>query len=173
MVCLGSIHCRFVHLILNSMVDCYDTDLTNALIFVPVVWWWSCTSFDIEYHTSHFRHQTTGTKNKCIDWVFIKVIDSRIRDQMPKKTMNWPLESWKELCCWEFYFSVFTSLNLAYFVGSIMVCVESWKELYVDKTYISPCQSNKVVCTMYSTYDYIALTGKSSVYIQHFLSSIS
>ncbi len=35
-----------------------------------------------------FRHQTIGTKSKCIDRVYIKVIDCRIRDQMDKMTMN-------------------------------------------------------------------------------------
>ncbi len=48
------------------------------------------TLFDIAHHTTsntlHFRHQTTGTKNKCIDRVYIKVIDRtcRIRDRMEK-----------------------------------------------------------------------------------------
>ncbi len=42
-------------------------------------------------NTSHFRHQTTGTKIKCIDRVYIKDIDRRIRDRMDKMTMNRPL----------------------------------------------------------------------------------
>ncbi len=42
-------------------------------------------------NTSHFRHQATGTKNKCIDRVYIKVIDCRIRDRMIKMIMNRPL----------------------------------------------------------------------------------
>ncbi len=29
----------------------------------------------------HFRHQTTGTKSKCIDRLYIEVIDRRIRDR--------------------------------------------------------------------------------------------
>ena len=39
-------------------------------------------------NTSHFCHQVTDTKNKCIDQVYIKVIDRRIQDQMDKMTMN-------------------------------------------------------------------------------------
>ncbi len=46
-------------------------------------------------NTSYFRNQTTGTKNKCIDRVYIKVIDHRLRDRMDKMTMNQPLE-----CLW-------------------------------------------------------------------------
>ncbi len=38
-----------------------------------------------------FRHQTTGTKNKYIDRVYINVIDREIRDRMDKMTMNRPL----------------------------------------------------------------------------------
>ena len=41
----------------------------------------------VEY-IAFFRHQTTGTKIKCIDRVYIKVIDRRIRDRMDKMTMN-------------------------------------------------------------------------------------
>ena len=48
-------------------------------------------------NTSHFRHQATDTKNRCIDRVYIKVIDRRIGDQMDKMTMKRPLES----CCTE------------------------------------------------------------------------
>ena len=39
-------------------------------------------------NTSYFNHQAVGTKNKCIDQVYIKVIDRRIPDRMDKKTMN-------------------------------------------------------------------------------------
>ena len=38
-----------------------------------------------------FRHQTTGTKNNCIDRVYIKVIHRNIPDRMNKMTMNRPL----------------------------------------------------------------------------------
>ncbi len=93
---LGSIHSTFVHSISNSTVDHFSIDSINALIFVPVVWWRNCILFDIEYHTTsntwHFRHQTTGTKNKCIDRIYIKVIDRRIRYRMDKSTMNRPLQ---------------------------------------------------------------------------------
>ena len=34
------------------------------------------------------HHQTTGTKNKCIDQVYIKVIDHRILDREDKMSMN-------------------------------------------------------------------------------------
>ena len=57
------------------------------LLFVPIVR--HRISNDVEYIA--FRHQTTGTKNKCIDRVDIKVIDRRIRDRMDKMTMNRPL----------------------------------------------------------------------------------
>ena len=40
-------------------------------------------------NTSHFRHQTTGTKIKYIDLVY--VIDRRIQDRMDKMTMNRPI----------------------------------------------------------------------------------
>ena len=67
------------------------------LFVAPVVWWRYCALFDITYHrmsnTSHFRQQTTGTKNKCIDRFYIKVIDLRIRARMDKMTMNRPLHS--------------------------------------------------------------------------------
>ncbi len=65
------------------------------LLFVPVGWWRNYTLFNIAYHTmsntSHFRHQTTGTKNIYIDRDYIKVIDHRIWDRMDRMTMNWPL----------------------------------------------------------------------------------
>ena len=56
------------------------------------------TLFDIEYHTmlntTYFRHQATGTKNKCIDRGYIKLINRRIQIQnrMDKMTMNQPLD---------------------------------------------------------------------------------
>ena len=42
------------------------------------------------------RHQTAGAKNKCIDQVYVKMIDRRIQDRMNKMTMNRPLE-WARL----------------------------------------------------------------------------
>ncbi len=65
------------------------------LFFVPAVWWRNCTLFDIECYmmsnTLHFGHQATGTKNKCIAQVYIKVSDRRIWDWINKMTMNQPL----------------------------------------------------------------------------------
>ncbi len=74
-----------------------DLLFTKENYFVPIVWWQNCTLFDIEYHmmsnTSHFHHQTTSTKMKCI-WSSlynIKVILHRIQDRMDKMTLNQPL----------------------------------------------------------------------------------
>ena len=42
-------------------------------------------------NTSHFHHQINGTKTKCIDRIYIKVIHRRIQDRMDKMTINRPL----------------------------------------------------------------------------------
>ncbi len=43
-------------------------------------------------NTWQFHHQATRTKNKCIDRVYIEVIERRIQDRMDKMTMNRPLD---------------------------------------------------------------------------------
>ena len=64
------------------------------LYFVPVAYWRKCDVFYIVWYPMsnklQFRHQTTGSKDKCIDRVHIKMIDRRIRDRMDKMTMNRP-----------------------------------------------------------------------------------
>ena len=55
-ILIGSIHAHFVYSVSYSMVaDHFNMDY---LFFVPVVWRWNCSLFDITYHmmlnTSHF-----------------------------------------------------------------------------------------------------------------------
>ena len=71
---LGSIHTHFVHSISNSMVDHFDIDSINALMFCTGLLFddenvmCSSSNMIIMPHTSNkvqFRHQ--ATKNKCIE----------------------------------------------------------------------------------------------------------
>ena len=48
--------------------------------------------------------QPVQKKNKCIDRVYIKLIDCRIQDRMNKMTMNWPLCQKTNVKCGWFYF---------------------------------------------------------------------
>ena len=73
-----------------------------------------------------FRHQTTGTKNKPIDRVYIKVLDRRIQDRMDKMTMNRPqvslergISSFLIDCFWSASHVVQLCFNMVYlFYGS-------------------------------------------------------
>ena len=91
---LRSIHTHFVHSVSNSTVDHFDNSLDQCICFLEQLF-----NDEVAPHlTMHMiRSQMHGfleskhplQKNKCIDRVYIKVIDHRIWDRMDK--MNWPL----------------------------------------------------------------------------------
>ncbi len=77
------------------MVDHFSSINALHLFFVPVVWWKCYVLTYAILNKVQFHHQTTGTKDKCIDGVCIKVIDHRICDRMDKISRNQPL-LWSE-----------------------------------------------------------------------------
>ncbi len=85
----------FIHLISNFIVDHIEIVSINSLLFVTDAYWWKCDAFNIIWYVMsnkvQFCQQTTGTKSKCIYWVYIKVINHKIWNPMLKMSMNPPL----------------------------------------------------------------------------------
>ena len=93
--CMGRYYTHFVHSISNSTTNHFHIDLINALFL-----YWLFDDKIAPHSTSNiircwilpiFIIKQSIPKNKCIDWVYIKVINRTIQDWMDKMSMNQPL----------------------------------------------------------------------------------
>ena len=90
---VGCVHTPFIHRLWLYVWLCWNSP--KSMLFASNAYWWKYNVFDIVQYAMYkvqFCHiklcQTRGTKSKCINGVYIKMINCRMQDRLNKMSIN-------------------------------------------------------------------------------------